>query len=111
LSQREVARKTGVRRESVQQWELGYFQPRVSCLPNVIEFLGYDPRPEPTTWPEWLVWYRESRGLSQEVMAEQLGVAPRTLGLWETGRRKPTIENLAKLSALRGDCDDAIYPS
>ena len=102
LSQREVARRIGVRRESVQQWELGDFQPTVSCLPEVIQFLGYDPRPEPTSWPEWLVWYRVGRGLSQIAMAGKLDVASRTLGLWETGKRKPTNENLARLSALRG---------
>lgn len=101
LSQREVARRIGVRRESVQQWELGYFRPTVSCLPGIIRFLGYDPRPEPAAWPEWLVWYRAGHGLSQEVMAEQLAVAARTLGLWETAKRKPTKENLAKLTDLR----------
>ena len=92
----------GVNKRAIHDWESGRFGPTVSCLPAVIEFLGgVDPRPEPTTWPEWLVWYRAGRGLSQQAMARGLGLAPRTLWLWETGKRRPTAENLAKISVFR----------
>jgi len=102
LSQRQAARQIGVRRETLQQWEDGEFDPTVSCLPKVLRFLGRDPRPEPDSLPEWLVWYRAGRGLSQEAMAREIGVSPRTLWLWETGKRRPMGENLVKLSELCG---------
>ena len=103
LTQAEAARRIGVDKQAIKLWELGRFEPTVSCLPAVIEFLGgVDPRPEPTTWPEWLVWYRAGRGLSQQAMARELGVAARTLWSWETGKSTPMDENLAKLSVLQG---------
>ena len=102
LSQREAARRIGVSKKAIQNWESGRFEPTVSCLPALMEFLGSaDARREPTTWPEWLIWYRAGFGLSQVAMARELGVAPRTLWLWETGKSGPTGENLTKLSALR----------
>ena len=101
LSQMETARRIGVNKRAILDWELGRFEPTVSCLPAVIEFLGGDPRPEPSSWPEWLVWHRAGRGLSQVSMARQLGVAPRTLWLWETGEGRPTGKNLARVRALR----------
>jgi DNA-binding transcriptional regulator YiaG len=101
LSQSQVARGLGVRKETLQQWEYGAFEPTVSCVPRVIEFLAHDPRPEPTSWREWLVWYRVSRGLSQAAMARELGVAAKTLCLWETGKQKPKGESVAKLSKFR----------
>ena len=75
--------------------------PSVACVPMVIQFLGYDPRPEPSKWPEWLVWYRTRQGMSQVAMAHTLGVASRTLWLWETARERPSLENVLKLKALR----------
>ena len=114
LSQSETACRLGVKKDAVQFWERGRFAPTVSCLPRVIRFLGYDPRPEPVSLPEWLVWYRAGRGLSQATMARRLGVASRTLCLWETGQRRPTGENLVKLSELgrsRNDSHQAVGDS
>lgn len=101
LTQAQSARRIGTTRDRFRQWEGGEFEPTVSRMPNVVEFLGADPRPEPASWAAWLVWYRGGRGLSQAAMARQLGVAPRTVWLWETGRRRPTDENLAKFSTIR----------
>ena len=102
LSQREAARRIGVNKRAIQDWELGRFEPTVSCLPKVIEFLGgIDPRPEPTSLSEWLVWYRAGQGLSQKAMARQLEVTSRAVWNWETGAGRPTGKNLARVRALR----------
>lgn len=58
-------------------------------LRGVIEFLGYDPRPEPSAIGERITFWRTARGLSQEEMARRLGVDPSTLAKWESGRRVP----------------------
>jgi DNA-binding transcriptional regulator YiaG len=101
LTQRGAAERMGVSKRAVVDWEMRRFAPTVSCVPAVIRFLGHDPRPEPTFWPDWLAWYRGGQGLSQNELALQLGVSSRTLWLWETGRSKPAGRNLTKLCALR----------
>ena len=91
LTQEEAARRVGVNKRAVIDWESGRFEPTVSCMPKIIKFLGYDPRPEPGHWQEWLVWYRVGRGLSQRAMAGKLGIAPRTLWSWEARQAKPSL--------------------
>ena len=41
---------------------------------------------------------RESLGLTQEQLAEQVGVSPRTISNWETGKSKIKFENVEKLA-------------
>ncbi len=38
--------------------------------------------------------------MSQDVVAEKIGVAPNTVSRWETGTYKPTPEDLEKLARL-----------
>ncbi len=42
------------------------------------------------------------RGISQEVLAEKLGVATNTISRWETATYQPTIEDLEKLARFFG---------
>ncbi|MGT2741874.1 helix-turn-helix domain-containing protein [Streptococcus plurextorum] len=44
--------------------------------------------------------YRLQKGLSQEALAEQLGVSRQTISNWETNRRVPDIYSLVALSDL-----------
>ena len=52
--------------------------------------------------PEKIVTLRKSRGLSQEALAEQLGISRQAISRWETGKAVPTVDNLACLSRLYG---------
>jgi DNA-binding transcriptional regulator YiaG len=104
LTQNEAACQIGVRRETLQHWEFGRHESTVSCLSRVIQFLGYDPRPMPTSLPERLVWYRRGLGLSQAAMAREFGIAPRTLWGWETGRREPQGPYLMMIRAALRAC-------
>lgn len=45
--------------------------------PKIIKFLGYDPRPEPTSLPGRLLAFRTGRGMSQKSKVGKLGVDPR----------------------------------
>lgn len=50
--------------------------------------------------PEKLVTLRKGRGLSQEALAEQLGVSRQAVSRWEGGSAQPDAGNLFQLSRL-----------
>lgn len=54
-------------------------------MPALIQFLGYDPFPEPTTVPERLLAKRRAMGWSIRKAARQLGVDPGAFRDWEQG--------------------------
>lgn len=43
---------------------------------------------------------RKSKGLSQEALADRLGVSRQAIGKWESGQAVPSIDNLLELSEL-----------
>lgn len=89
LQWKQVAEQIGTDDSCVAYWRTGQTKPGLRLWPGVIRFLGYDPRPEPVTIGERLVWQREGFGLSQKEMASQLRVDPSTLAKWERGERSP----------------------
>ena len=53
---------------------------------------------------------RESANMTQETMAENLGVTRQAVSNWETGRTQPDIDMLHKISALfNTDINEIIY--
>jgi DNA-binding XRE family transcriptional regulator len=44
LIQSQLAKRLGVHRVSVQNWERNIYQPTTELMPQIIEFLGYDPQ-------------------------------------------------------------------
>ena len=89
LRQIDVAHQLEVNEHSIVKWEAGR-TPLDRCFPRIIEFLGYDPRPEPRTLAERLVWKRQTVGLPRKTAARLLGVDEGSLARWEWGVRKPT---------------------
>ena len=52
---------------------------------------------------------RKDKGLSQEKLAEEIGVARQTISKWETGETLPDAESLKRLAeALDFSVDDAL---
>ncbi|MEE4254333.1 MAG: helix-turn-helix transcriptional regulator [Desulfuromusa sp.] len=47
LYQKDVAAQIGVTTSSIWNWENGWSSISLSCMPKVIEFLGYNPNPCP----------------------------------------------------------------
>lgn len=45
---------------------------------------------------------REARGLTQEYLAQQLGVTQGTVANWETGARTPSLTNLVRVADILG---------
>jgi transcriptional regulator with XRE-family HTH domain len=54
-------------------------------MPALLQFLGYDPLPEPKTLPERLIAKRRAVGWSIREVAQKLGVDPGTWRDWERG--------------------------
>jgi transcriptional regulator with XRE-family HTH domain len=89
LGQREAAAQIGVNVETLKFWERGVHKPAIGIIPKVVEFLGTNPLPEPTTFAELLIRYRACHGLRQVELSARLGVSPCTLGRWESGHTPP----------------------
>lgn len=45
-----------------------------------------------------LSYLRKKKGLTQDAVAEYLGLTPQAIGLYENGEREPTLNNLIKIS-------------
>jgi len=71
--------------------------------PSIIEFLGYEPWPEPTTPAQKLQAARRRQGLSIERAAAALDVDPATLWWWEHDRKPHRRAHLARIAAFVGE--------
>jgi transcriptional regulator with XRE-family HTH domain len=91
LWQKHLAREIGCSKATIQNYEKGRTVPEVHHWPAILRFLGYDPRPEPTAWPERLRSVREGRGMTQAELGAQLGIDIRTVNAWENGRNRPRL--------------------
>jgi DNA-binding XRE family transcriptional regulator len=54
--------------------------------PKVVDFLGYDPLPDPKSFGQEVWKLRWSLGLTQRALAGHLGIDDVTVRGWETGR-------------------------
>lgn len=62
-----------------------------------------DPAPiETKSFPEILKSHRTARHMSQEYLAEQLGVTRQAVSKWESGASEPSMANLLTLAKLYG---------
>ena len=89
LSQRQVADRLGVNPWTVLNWEKGHTEPPIEAVPAIVQFLGYDPFPEPRSLPERLLAKRRAMGWPIWKAARQLGVDEGTWGDWERGTVVP----------------------
>ncbi len=53
-------------------------------------------------FPERIKDLRDEKGISQERLADELGVSHGTISLWETGKREPKLSNLILLAEYFG---------
>lgn len=58
---------------------------------------------------ERILALRRAAGLSQEALAEQVGVSRQAIGKWESGASLPGLDNLQELArALGVSCDELL---
>jgi transcriptional regulator with XRE-family HTH domain len=100
---KDVARLLGTGATNVALWSKGHSAPGLTFWPGIIQFLGYDPRPDPHTIGAALVRHRQGRGISQADLAGALAVDPGTLARWERQERSPMGEYLKRVELLLRD--------
>lgn len=86
LTQGQGAKRLGINSWTVLNWEKGHTEPPFESMPAIVQFLGYDPFPEPKSLPERLLAKRRSMGWSIRKAAQNLGVNQGTWGDWERGK-------------------------
>jgi len=94
LLQAQVAEVLGVDYQTVLNWERNHTKVSTRFMPQVVAFLGYDPREESGQFGGRIRALRERQGLSQAALAAKLGLNTSTVNAWERGRvRKlfPTV--------------------
>jgi len=113
LLQREAAAALGISTDTYINWEKDRTHPTVAQFRPVVQFLGYDPTPEPTTLAERLEAKRRALGATFDQVAQHLGWDRATLfryvrGIWRMKPdRQAVLEEflaapLADLCAVRG---------
>ena len=93
LYQKNVAAQIGVTTSTIWNWENGWSSITLSCMPKVIEFLGYNPIPCPEDLMEKLAWYKQVNGLSLEQLGAEMDRDPEQLSDWLSDRHKPCRRN------------------
>ena len=86
LLQKEIAARMGVNEWTYHKWENDKAEPVVGMFPRILEFLGYEPWPCPRTMAEQLLATRRKMGVSQERMANILGLDEGTVARAENGQ-------------------------
>lgn len=96
LLQREVAKRIGVTKCTIQYWETGRVTPALRFRPRIATFLDYDTYAGSTreSLAERLTAHRQRLGLSRKKLAALLRTDPSNIAGWETGRHRPTKSSL-----------------
>jgi transcriptional regulator with XRE-family HTH domain len=60
---------------------------------------------------ELRVSYNHGEGLSQDLLASHIEVAPNTISRWETGTYRPSVKDLERISRFFGVSINSFFPS
>jgi transcriptional regulator with XRE-family HTH domain len=83
---------------------------RNRSVPGLIRFLGYNPFPMPEEFPARVRFVRRLLGQSQREFARLLGVDPKTILGWETGRYAPQRRLRERVEEMLRDAARAASP-
>jgi transcriptional regulator with XRE-family HTH domain len=109
LLQREAAERMGTGTDTYANWEKGKTEPVAAQFRPVVEFLGYDPTPAPTTLPERLEAKRRELGVTFSQVAQYLGWDEGSLTRYLNGKWRLTSDRAAALErVLRMDGSAAV---
>ena len=100
FTQKETAKFLRVSPNTVLNWEKGKSEPPIVSIPAILQFLDYDPFPEPKSLPERLLAKRRAMGWPIEEAARYVGVDEGTWGVWENGTTVPKGRHLLLLDAF-----------
>ncbi len=109
LTQAEVADLFGVSLFTICNWEKGYNEPKISQIPLIIKFLGYDPsKTIPSSITEHLLFKRRELGWTQKIAARSFGVDPCTWSSWEGGGMIMTHKHRYLVASFLGVAEEKI---
>jgi transcriptional regulator with XRE-family HTH domain len=97
MYQKQVAVKLGVTTPTVWNWE-NRGSVDLRFIPRVIDFLGYNPIPQPEDLLERLAWYKQVNGLTFEQLGVEMGRDPEQLADWLSGRHNPCQQNWKRIT-------------
>jgi len=97
MLQRDVAELIGVRRGTINKWERNRGEQCARDVPQILDFLGYDPFPEPQRIEERMRLWRLRNGLSARAAARRIGAGEATWAAWERGAISPSPSSRKKI--------------
>jgi transcriptional regulator with XRE-family HTH domain len=100
IGRRELAKRLGVSKRTIENWEGDETAPVRWMLPRIDEFLGRRPSEITPSIAGNLTFFRQRLGLSQADLARSLGVHRCTVVRWKTGRRRPNKSFLRNIDAF-----------
>lgn len=124
MSQAQLAAALGISKSSISMYELGKRQPDFETLRSIAVFFSVDmnyllggERGVEMEFKDALKQLRTKRGLSQVELAEKLGFSAGLIGMYESGKRKPSFEALEAIADffnisidyLMGKDDKSVY--
>ena len=89
-----------VKEDTVYSWETLGRSPAIGQWPAIIRFLGYVPFAKGDSFADRLKAYRKLCGLTQQQLADELGVAMLTVRTWEAGTHQPRPETRERVEQL-----------
>ncbi|MGB8507878.1 MAG: helix-turn-helix transcriptional regulator [Pyrinomonadaceae bacterium] len=107
ITQKQVASQLEVNECSIYNWEGNRTVPAVRLVPRIVLFLGYCPFTPHLPVSEWLRLIRQNAGLSQERMAQALGVDEGTIKRWEAGIRQFSSLYRERINAFLKSLDNS----
>ena len=102
LTLKQAAARLGVTDCTVINWEHNRTEPPVIAIPAIVQFLGYNPFPTPTTLAERLLAKRRAMGWTINQAARTVEVDPGTWRDWEAGKVVLYRKHRAALASLLG---------
>lgn len=102
LWQKQVAEQIGVDEVTLYNWEKQRTVPKLPYIPKIIAFLAYIPFPPASSLPEKIKNCRRVLGVTQEKMAEMIGIDKTTLARCEARKSQPTEKTLKLIETFFG---------
>jgi len=97
LTRKSAAEQMGVNQQALGGWERGTSSPDIQNMRKVIDFLGYYPFPEPTTFAGKIKKYRQVHGLTFFDFGKLFDVSEPTVWTWENEKYVPGDAIITKI--------------
>jgi len=98
-TQRTLARRWGVRTETLASWERRLRKPSARQWPRILDLLGDDPQGGDGGLLARLESARRRLGVTRREFAELLGLSEGTISRWIAGRRRPRAGTVRRVES------------